>query len=158
MSGADLPNKYKGEDLKNSKYAYEKYMTAKYYKNLTESQYTSAKAPTSVASSVQRESLNPAINLNRLRDRIATTEAIKARYTVIQKDWLRLCLERVGGQAWKYKFNYLLKFALLYKAYSEISNYRYLKKNTVMSLQANSAHWMSITQWGGISFLTFCLI
>eukprot|EP00344_Euplotes_crassus_P010788 CAMPEP_0197003892 /NCGR_PEP_ID=MMETSP1380-20130617/15683_1 /TAXON_ID=5936 /ORGANISM="Euplotes crassus, Strain CT5" /LENGTH=95 /DNA_ID=CAMNT_0042422511 /DNA_START=9 /DNA_END=293 /DNA_ORIENTATION=- len=87
-------------ELKAPKYSYEKYMTAKYYQELAESKYSSTKAPKYVDSGFQRESLNPAINLNRLRDRIATTEAIQARYTPAQSDWLRLSLERIGGRVW----------------------------------------------------------
>ena len=158
MSTSEVPNKYSKKDLKTSKYAYERYMTAKYYKNLTESQYSSTGTVSHLDSGLRRESLNPAINLNRLKDRIATTDAIAARYTVVQRDWLRLTLERVGGQIWRYKFNYFAKFILLYKAYSEISHYRYLKRHTVMTGEADMKHMFGILQWSGLSGLVLLLI
>ena len=158
MSNTQIKGKGDYENLKASKYSYERYMTAKYYKNLTESQYSTSKVGRYTDSALKRETLNPAVNLKRLRDRIATTEAIAKRYTLIQKDWLRLALERVGGQVWKYKFNYIAKFVLLYKAYHEICNYRYLKSHTVLPGEEDMAHFFSCMQWSGISIATFLLI
>ena len=94
------------ENLKESKFGYEKWMTAKYYKNLTDSQFNNRAEATSIPTGFKRDSLNPAVNLMRLRQRIATTDAIAARYTPAQREWLRLSIETVGGKLWKFKFNY----------------------------------------------------
>ena len=145
-------------NLKGSNYAFERYMTAKYYKNLTDSQYASTSRPSSVASGFRRETLNPAINLNRLRERIAATEAINARYTTAQRDWLRLSLEKVGGHLWKYKFNYAIKFVFLFKVMSEIRHFRHLRATTVMKGQTEMDHVSSILFWGAISSASLFLI
>ena len=158
MTDSKISQKAGYENLKASKYSYERYMAAKYYKNLTDSQFVSTKTPKYVDSGLSRSTLNPAINLKRLRDRIATTEAIAKRYTPQQRDWVRYTLERVGSQAWKYKINFFLKVIVVYKLYSEISHYRYLKSHTVMTGEVDMAHMYSIFQWAGLSFFTFCLI
>ena len=151
-------SKWEAEKLNGSKYGYERYMTAKYYKNLTDSQYNSTKRASFVESGYKRESLNPAINLARLRQRIATTEAIAGRYTEQQRDWVRLSLRGAGRTLWKYKFNYAFKFILLYKAFSEFRNYHYLSNNTVMTGQVQIAHFYSTVQWGAIAALAVLLV
>ena len=166
MSGSstDGSTKWDVKSLKDSKYGYERYMTAKYYKNLTESQYISTDKPKSFETGFRRESLNPAINLARLRDRIATTEAISNRYTVAQKDWLRLSLEKMGSKVWKFKFNYLIKLIVVYKAYSEYCIYKQLTQNSLLSsthpnaINAQPAQFREILKWSGASLLTMMLI
>ena len=143
----DKTDKFSHEDLKASKYGFERYMTAKYYKNLTQSQYNNYDDATSVEKGFRRETLNPAANLIRLRERIATTQAIQARYTLEQKDWVRLSLEKLGGRLWKYKYHYAFKFVVAYKFYSEFMNYRYLMKTTVMPYDLRLSHMTSITNW-----------
>ena len=150
--------KSKKEDLSASKYGYERYMTAKYYKNLTQSQYYNQNDAKSVYSGFHRESLNPAQNLARLRERIAVTDSIAARYTAAQRDWVRILLEKAGGRLWKYKFNYLIKFVVVYRLYSEIRNYNYLMNNTVMRADTQFSHFHSIFNWTGITALTFLFL
>ena len=146
------------QDMSGSKYGYERYMTAKYYKNLTQSQYNNLSDATSIEKGFRRESLNPAVNLARLRHRIATTDAIAARYTLEQKDWLRLSLQKVGNNLWKYKFHYALKFIVAYKVYSEFRNYNYLTKTTVMPTDIRFTHIISLGNWSFLGGLVFTLL
>ena len=160
MSGTDLERLSKNdyENLKASKYGFEKYMTAKYYKNLTDSQFSNRSEASSIPTGFRRDSLNPAVNLMRLRQRIATTEAIAARYTPAQREWVRLSLEVVGGKLWKYKFNYLVKFVFLFKAFSEYRHYRHLKNTTIMTVYDQLTHNERVFAWGTAAFLTLILV
>uniref|UniRef100_A0A7S3N9L4 Uncharacterized protein n=1 Tax=Euplotes harpa TaxID=151035 RepID=A0A7S3N9L4_9SPIT len=145
------------ENLKGSKYGFEKYMTTKYYKNLTQSQFANRSDAQAFETGFRRESLNPAVNLMRLRQRLATTDAIAARYTPVQRDWLRLSLEKVGSKVWKYKFNYMFKFAFLYKLYSEIKHLNYLKRTTVLPGFTEFIHFQQIVMWSAASVVAICL-
>ena len=95
-------------------HGYEKYMTAKFYKNLTQSQYQGSITDTDTMKAVSENSLNPAANLARMKLRLSQTQAIAARYTPEQANWVRYALERVGNKVWRFKFNYLIKFFFIY--------------------------------------------
>ena len=151
-------DKFEHEKMKGSSYEYERYVTAKYYKNLTKSQFKNKEQLKSIDHGYARESLNPTMSLARLRDRIATTDAIAARYTVSQKEWVRLTLEYNYAKLMKYKFNYLIKFATIYKVGSELLYYRYLSKTMVMPYDVQISHLSAVTTWGLITAAAFAFI
>ena len=130
-------------------HGFDKYMTAKFYKNLTQSQYQGALAPQNTLKAAARDSLNPVANLNRMKQRLAATEAIAARYSPQQLNWVKFALEKAGKKVWTYKFNYLVKAVFLFRFYAEIRHYNHMNKTSILPDDPSLFYPMIVT--GGLA-------
>ena len=124
--------------------------------NLTQNQFQGSLAKTDTLRGASRDSLNPVSNLNRLKSRIAATDAIAARYTPQQLNWHRFYLEKLGRRMWTYKFNHIVKIAFLWRFVSEIRHYRHVNNTTIVP--DNDFKVEPILRWGFGSLAVLLLI
>ena len=74
-----------------------------------------------------RDSLNPAVNLETLKNRLWVAEHYRLLHGVEHAYWPHYVMRNVGGRLWKYKLNYAVKAFFLYQVFREVQNYRYIK-------------------------------
>lgn len=72
--------------------------------------------------SVSRDTLNPKLNLQLLKERLNAIDFYKNQLTYEQRHWPHIVLGKAMRHLWKFKFNYAVKFALFYYAYREIKH------------------------------------
>ena len=82
---------------------------------------------------VSKDTLNPALNANLVRNRLQIIEAFKYRHGAEYTYWVNTTMRRVYNQVWKYKFNYLLKGFIAFMAIREYQNYSYVNSMTVLT-------------------------
>jgi len=106
-----------------------------YIENLTKEQYSGNFRNRLAKLNSSRDSLNPAVNLENLKNRLWVTEHYRLLHGIEHTYWPHYTMKNVGRRIWKYKFNYGLKAFFLYQVFREIQNYRYI--NSVKFLSAD---------------------
>ena len=100
---------------------------------MTKEQYTGV-VPTKInALSASRDTLNPLLNAEILKKRLALIEHYKMQHGIQYARWPHFYLGRVGQHLYKYKFNYALKGFAAYLLYRDVQNYRYWNETAVLS-------------------------
>ena len=84
---------------------------------------------------VSRDTLNPALNLENLKARLAAVEYYRNRHGHRYMYWPHYVIGNMGRNLYKYKFNYAVKGFLVYTLYREIRNYNHLCNTTFMSVE-----------------------
>lgn len=100
--------------------------------NLTKEQYSGNYRRSISALGVSRDSLNPKLSLETLKNRLWVMEHYKYLHGVEHAHWPHFVMQRAGSHLWKYKFNYAVKAFFIYQAVREYQNYRYLSSITFM--------------------------
>ena len=128
-----------------------------YIENLTKEQYAGSYRPTLTIFNSARDALNPHVNSEVLRTRLAVIDHFKSRYGREHTYWLHTVLRRMGGSLTRYKFNYLLKGFLAYGVYSSYTNYRFMDETTALKPSQRLGLQFPIVASSGI-FAAACLI
>ena len=140
-------------------HGYESYLRAQYYENLTKGQYSGEQRPRlSSYFDVSRDSLNPQINLNLLRQRLRTIEMYKNRTTPQQRYWVRYVLENLGARASKYRYNYLLKFVFFWTFVGEVRHMTHLHNVSIMRFDQSVVHVLRTAAAGSLFAATMLFI
>ena len=95
--------------------------------NLTKEQYTglvNRERPGILSTS--RDTLNPLLNTETLKNRLAVIEHYKYLHGVEHAHWPHFAMSRLGRHLMKYKFNYAVKSFALYMVYRDIALFRHM--------------------------------
>lgn len=84
------------------------------------------------AMSVSRDTLNPKMNYELLRSRLATIDFYNTRNGELA-NWPHFAMQRFGTHLNKYKFNYLVKGFFLYIVYKDVQNYRHMQTQAFLT-------------------------
>ena len=87
------------------------------------------------ALSVSRDTLNPLLNTNILKQRLIAIEHYKHLNGELYARWPHFWMGRTASSLWKYKFNLAVKGFAAYMIYREVSNYNNLFNKTVMTFE-----------------------
>lgn len=104
-----------------------------------------------------RDSLNPAINLETLKNRLWVAEHYRLLHGVEHAYWPHYLMRNVGGHLKKYKFNYAIKAFFIYQVYREVQNYRYTTSVAFLRTDQQFEHFGSIA-WNGFLATALCLL
>ena len=96
------------------------------------------------ALTVSRDTLNPLLNTNILKKRLADIEYYKYLHGEKYARWPHYWMGQTAQRLWKYKFNYAVKGAAAYMLYREVQNHINLNQKTVMTIQQSFADFGSI--------------
>lgn len=123
-----------GKNQANS--GYQKFASAQFYNNLTKEQYAGSVVKSSKLGvlSTSRDTLNPLLNTETLKNRLAVIQHYKYLNGVEHAHWPHFALARLGRHLMKYKFNYAVKGFAAYMVYRDIAAYQHLQKRTFMSI------------------------
>ena len=91
--------------------------------NLTSEQYAGAYRPKLTIFSSTRDALNPQVNTEKLRNRLAVIDHYRYRYGAQHTFWVHTAMRKHGSHIWKYKFNYGVKAAAFGMIYLSCANY-----------------------------------
>lgn len=93
--------------------------------NLTKEQFSGDFRRKNQLLNASRDSLNPALNLETLKNRLWVTEHYRLLHGVEHAYWPHYFIRNAGGHLWKYKFNYAAKSIVIIHLFSLIQNYRH---------------------------------
>ena len=123
--------------------------------NLTREQYSGVIPSRLNALSASRDTLNPMLNAENLKQRLATIEHYKFQHGIKFARWPHFFLGRVGANLYKYKFNYAVKGFAAYLLYRDIQNYRYWNEKVILSYQMDGMMAGEIATKAGL-FVALC--
>ena len=112
----------------NQTEGHDKFIQGQYYENLTREQYSRNFRTDLKYLSPARDALNPKMNLELLKQRLAQMERIEAQIPAKYRFWPRHLMDKYGAHLNKYKFNYLVKAFLAYNLYREFMNANHLHR------------------------------
>ena len=116
--------------------------------NLTKEQYSGNYRNRVPMLNSSRDSLNPAVNLETLKNRLWVAEHYRLLHGVEFAYWPHYAMKNVGTHLWKFKFNYAVKAFFIYQVYREYQNYQYVKNVTFLSTDQQFQHYLQIG-WNG---------
>lgn len=105
-----------------------------------------------------RESLNPAVNLETLKNRLWVAEHYRLLHGVEHAYWPHYTMRNVGGHLFKYKFNYAVKAFFVYQLYREVQNFRYVNSVSFLSTDQQFSHLTNIAWTGFLASAVALLI
>ena len=82
-----------------------------------------------------RDTLNPLLNAEVLKERLRQIEHYKYQHGVQYARWPHYALTRLGSHLYKYKANYALKGFAAYLLYRDVQNYRYWNEKVILTYQ-----------------------
>jgi hypothetical protein len=105
-----------------------------------------------------RDTLNPALNLETLKNRLWVAEHYKYLHGVEHAYWPHFAMKRAGNHLWKYKFNYAVKAFFLYQVVREVQHYRYINSVAFLSTDQQFGHLTNIAWCGFLATAVSLLI
>jgi hypothetical protein len=126
--------------------------------NLTKEQFSGEYRNKLANINASRDSLNPAINLETLKNRLWVTEHYRLLHGVEHAYWPHYALRNVGLHLNKYKFNYLVKAFFVYQCYRDVQHYRYRNSVSFMKSDEQAAQLAQIAWTGFLTGAAFLLI
>lgn len=125
--------------------------------NLTKEQFSGNYRSKVPALNASRDTINPAINLETLKNRLWVAEHYRLLHGVEHAYWPHYFIRNLGGHLNKYKFNYAVKAFFAYQVYREIQNYRYI--NSVSFLKTDDQiSYLGQVAWTGFLATAVALI
>ncbi len=126
--------------------------------NLTKEQYSAAaKQPKTGLLSVSRDALNPMLNTETLRNRLAVIQHYKFQHGAEFAYWPHFFMRNVATHLMKYKFNYAVKGFAAYLVYRSVADYRHHNQRMFLNLDQHGQFFLSIgastALFGGICAL-----
>ncbi len=129
-----------------------------YLENLTKEQYSGNYRNRLPTLNSSKDSLNPAMNLETLKNRLWVAEHYRLLHGVEHAYWPHYTMRNIGLHLNKYKFNYAVKAFFAYQVYREVQNYRYINSVTFISTDQQMAHFGSIAWTGFLATAVALLI
>ena len=126
--------------------------------NLTSEQYTGVVPRQINALSVSRDTLNPLLNANVLKQRLGAIDYYSNLHGPRYMYWPHYFMRSTAQMMWRYKFNFAVKGFCAFMLYREVNQYRNLNEKTVMTIQQNFASFGSIGAHAGLLVGVCCLI
>jgi hypothetical protein len=83
--------------------------------------------------SASKDTLNPSLNLETLKNRLWVTEHYRLLHGVEHAHWPHYMMKNVGNHLWKFKFNYGVKAFFIYQVAREVQHYRHLNSVSFMT-------------------------
>ena len=120
--------KEKLQEGSNQTEGHDKFIQGQYYENLTREQYSRNFRNDLKYLNPARDALNPKINLDLLKQRLAQLERIEAQIPERYRYWPHYAIQRWGNYLNRYKYNHLIKAFLAYNLYRELKNANYLHR------------------------------
>ena len=115
-----------------------------YVENLTNEQYQGVVPRQVNALSVSRDTLNPLLNTQVLKNRLAAIEYYNMQHGSLYARWPKHFMAQTAAKLWKYKVNLAVKGAAGYMLYREVQQYRNLSEKTIMTFQQSFGSFGSI--------------
>ena len=88
--------------------------------NLTKEQYSGNYRNRLPLLNSSRDSLNPVINLDTLKNRLWVADHYRLLNGIEHAYWPHYTIRNVGCHLWKFKFNYAVKAFFAYQVYREV--------------------------------------
>jgi hypothetical protein len=126
--------------------------------NLTKEQFSGDYRRKNQLLNASRDTLNPAVNLETLKNRLWVTEHYRLLHGVEHAYWPHFVLKNVGNHLWKYKFNYGIKGYFVFNLFRVIQNYRYQQSVVFLKTDEQFNHVRSIAWNGFVTGAVFLLI
>ena len=124
---------------------------------MTKEQYSGNYRSNVANLSSSRDTLNPAMNLETLKNRLWVAEHYRLLHGVEHAYWPHYTMRNVGGHLYKYKFNYAVKAFFAYQVYREVQNFRYLNSVSFLKTDQQFEHVINIA-WTGFLATTVALL
>lgn len=107
--------------------------------------------------SVSRDTLNPLLNTQKLKDRLETIEHYRYKHGKMYARWPHYVLDKMGRHLYRYKFNYAVKGFAAFLILQEYSQYKHMNSVAILSVQQDMKFFISVTgkaaAFGGICML-----
>lgn len=107
--------------------------------------------------SASRDSLNPLLNTERLKQRLDAIEYYKYKHGQVYSRWPHYALGKAGRHLMRYKFNYAVKGFAAYLLYSDYQQYKHLSSIAIMSLESDAEFIVRITG-KTVGFAALCML
>ena len=104
-----------------------------------------------------RNSLNPTMNLEVMKNRLWVTEHYRLLHGVEHAYWPHYFMRNAACHLNKFKFNYAVKAFFAYQVYREVQNYNYVTKVAFLKTDEQFQHYMNIA-WTGFLATAVCLL
>ena len=101
--------------------------------NLTKEQFSGVTKRPGGVLSASRDTLNPLLNTQTLKNRLAVIEHFKTQAGQ-HAYWPHYAMTNVARHLLKYKFNYAVKGFAAYVVYRDIANYNHLNQRTFLTI------------------------
>ena len=124
---------------------------------MTSEQYTGVLPRQINALSVSRDTLNPLLNTNILKQRLSAIDYYKQLHGPRIARWPHFWMHATAQKLWKYKFNLAVKGFAAYVVYREVQHYRNLNEKTILTIDQSLSSFGSIAASSGF-FLTLCCL
>lgn len=122
----------------------QKFRQAQFYENLTKEQYTGVVPRKLNIFSASRDTMNPYLNTQRLKNRLEAIEHYRHKHGQLYARWPHFAMQRLGNHLFRYKVNYGIKAFAAYLAYQEYAEYRHLSQMTIMTHDSELAHYIRL--------------
>lgn len=107
--------------------------------------------------SVSRDTLNPLLNTETLRNRLAVIEHYKYLHGVQRAHWPHFAMQRAARYLMRYKVNLLVKAGAGYLVYNDYQHWRVMHETTLPTLQQEANMFMNMGIHTG-AFLGLCFL
>jgi hypothetical protein len=101
---------------------------------LTKEKFSGVSKRPSGILSVSRDTLNPLLNTETLRNRLNVIESYKYMYGVEHAHYPHYAMQRFSKHFMRYKFNYAVKGFALYLMYRDISQFRKMNNQSYVTI------------------------
>jgi hypothetical protein len=136
---------------------FQKFANAQFYENLTKEQFSGNYRNAIAPLNASRNSLNPAVNLEKLKNRLWVAEHYRLLHGVEHAYWPHYAMRNVGTHLNKYKFNYLVKAFFAYQVYREVNNYQYMQQVKFLTTSEGAKLGAQVA-WTTFLFGSVCLL
>ena len=126
--------------------------------NLTSEQYSGVLPRQINALSVSKDTLNPLLNTQVLKQRLNAIEYYKTLHGAQYARWPHFFMKNCANYAWRYKGNLAVKGFLAYMLFAEVQNHRNLNEKTVMTIQQGFSNFGKIGAHAGALAVVCALI
>ena len=109
------------------------------------------------ALTVSRDTLNPLLNTEILKKRLADIEYYNTLHGAKYANWPYFFMKNAGNYMWRYKYNLAVKGFAAYMVYREVQQYRNLSEKTLMTIQQSGNGMLKIGANSAI-FGTMCFL
>jgi hypothetical protein len=126
--------------------------------NLTKEQFSGVAKRQSGVLSASRDTLNPLLNTETLKNRLAVIEHYRYVHGVEYAHWPHFAMSRLARHVFRYKVNYAIKGFAAYLIYRDVAQYRHLKATTFMTIPQELSFGVSAAFHSGLLLGICCLI
>ena len=125
--------------------------------NLTREQFTGVAKRRHGVLSASRDTLNPLLNTETLKNRLAVIEHYKYRHGVEHAHWPHFAMKRLFNHVNKFKVNYAVKGFAAYLVYRDVAQWQHMRSRAFLTYEAEAMQVGTTMAHTGL-FLGICAL